>query len=256
MKALQGIWGWRVAASCPVQKRGWQRQTAFVILKLRDTWKRTLFSPFLAAGTLSMQNVQILGMGLFLGGLGLPPCELKKGSGFLVLRKEGFSFLVFPWFCLPPPTVFCLPLAVLLYTGIMKWSKVKATNLVPQKWQHGDKNKWVSEGGRERGKAEVSAAEGRDRDHHAKGDSWPGEHLGIQSFVGEAIADCLESAALLRIVLFCFSPTAFEGVGLILTQEKSCRIQRYSSSLWVSELPCIVPTQETEIFVLIPCLKG
>lgn len=65
----------------------------------------------------------------------------------------------------------------------------------------------------------MSAAERSGRDHHAKGESWLGEHLGIQNFVGEAIADCLESAAILRIVLFCFSPTTFEGVSLMLTQK-------------------------------------
>lgn len=31
----------------------------------------------------------------------------------------------------------------------MKRCKVKATTLLPQKWQHGDRNKWVTEVGRE-----------------------------------------------------------------------------------------------------------
>lgn len=44
----------------------------------------------------------------------------------------------------------------------------------------------------------MSAAEESGRDHHAKGESWLGEHLGTHSFVGEAIADCLESAAIVR----------------------------------------------------------
>lgn len=100
VKASQRIWGWRVAASCPVQKTEWQKQMAFVPLKLRNTWKINLFSPFLSAGSLSIQNVQILEMGLFLGSPGLHLCELKEGSGFPVLS----------WFCLPPHTAFCLSL--------------------------------------------------------------------------------------------------------------------------------------------------
>lgn len=44
-------------------------------------------------------------------------------------------------------------------------------------------------------------------------------------------------------------------MGLILTQEKPCRIQRYTSSLWVSEQKCIAPVQDTGILVLILCFE-
>lgn len=60
----------------------------------------------------------------------------------------------------------------------------------------------------ERGKTEVSsgssAAGGNSREHHVEGESWLKQHVGIQSFVGEAIAgyvlisSCIES----HVVLF------------------------------------------------------
>lgn len=49
-----------------------------------------------------------------------------------------------------------------------------------------------------------SAAGGNSREHHVEGESWLKQHVGIQSFVGEAIAgyvlisSCIES----RVVLF------------------------------------------------------
>lgn len=168
---------------------------AFVPLKMRDTWKRTLFSPFLSADTLSIQNVQMLGMGLFLGSPGVPPLWAEGGFRFPCVK------LLLPSPCCASVNWIC--------------DMIQSKNYHPCSPK--GRNKWVTGG--ERGKAEVSATEGGGREHHAKGESW----LGNTELCGWGNSRAI-SAALLRIVLFCFSPTAFEGLDLILTQEKSCRI--------------------------------
>lgn len=40
-EGMHGVWGWRVAARCPVQHRGWQKWMALVPLEFRTMWKRT-----------------------------------------------------------------------------------------------------------------------------------------------------------------------------------------------------------------------